>query len=854
MGNQSSLDVGGAKEDNDTLDTGNHNHDTPLDGSSRSEKCQNVGDGATLLRVKPAEPTADDDDDDASLPTTIPESQQPVTSILVDSEDVSRPMTCTSSSTSSECYRLPMFRRKSDPLAIFNSPNRSETNDEEKYQIMATSSCFPKTPPIHKSSLSSRSSALSFQTCKDGTLSDEEDDDRHGGIGGERTSATAAVHAGTTSSILGCVDTPLHNKSSSWSNLMGFVVDDPSEPYSYTEEELTMSNGDQPTSASDLQSFDKKYWIVTTAALPWMTGTAVNPLLRAAYLSQRNRRLFEESSENYNYDNAHPTVTLVLPWLEVSDDRVALYGSDWEAATPERQEAYIRQWLSESAQLPLEASLESNGIVIQWYPARYHKSLSSIFALGDLCELIPPNTNNMICILEEPEHVNCYRAPGRESWRDKFPHVIGIVHTNYKAYAQNHYSGLLTGPIVGALMGLMVRAYCDKVIKLSPVLQSYAPYKEVVCNVHGIRHEFFTVPHYKQQRHDDSPTPKRVYFIGKLLWAKGLDKMMELEACYRKATGSYFGVDIYGSGPQEAEIQKSFLGQDFGFSKGGGGHASSDEKKDEQDVTNTVHNDNVAQRYWRRFRQPIPARFLGRQDHAQVGQSGQYQIFLNPSITEVLCTTTAEAVAMGFWVIVPKHASNEFFLTFTNCLQYSNRREFVEILRYCQRHDPPGWCSGEDRSSENCYGSLSWEAATDRLIETAYLSHRDAKRSQRLQPRDRSIQDWHYTLGRGTGGDVLRKVLGGGPVADQSRYVSVGSSSSSSSSSSSVPASPTSPDINRNETADEHDGSSDSERATKMIQAMMEAIGDSVEEHYLETDDDLSLLVPITLEQGSLYR
>ena len=209
---------------------------------------------------------------------------------------------------------------------------------------------------------------------------------------------------------------------------------------------------------------------------------------------------------------------------------------------------------------------------------------------------------------------------------------------------------------------------------------------------------------------------------------------------------------------------------------------------------------------------------------------------------------------MGFCVIVPKHASNEFFLTFTNCLQYSNRREFVEILRYCQRHDPPGWCSGEDRSSENCYGSLSWEAATDRLIETAYLSHRDAKRSQRLQPRDRSIQDWHYTLGRGTGGDVLRKVLGGGPVADQSRYVSVGSSSSSSSSSSSVPASPTSPDINRNETIDEHDGSSDSERATKMIQAMMEAIGDSAEEHYVETDDDLSLLVPITLEQGSLYR
>jgi digalactosyldiacylglycerol synthase len=117
---------------------------------------------------------------------------------------------------------------------------------------------------------------------------------------------------------------------------------------------------------------------------------------------------------------------LVIPWLESADDRVALYGPDWQDSTQAEQETYIRQWLAVSAGLPLEADPET-GLQIQFYPARYHAGLSSIFAMGDFCErLIVPeydesssgSNRSAVCILEEPEHLNYYRKYSTVSSRE----------------------------------------------------------------------------------------------------------------------------------------------------------------------------------------------------------------------------------------------------------------------------------------------------------------------------------------------------------------------------------------------------------------------------------------------------
>lgn len=586
------------------------------------------------------------------------------------------------------------------------------------------------------------------------------------------------------------------------------------------------------TPQSDLRRPGRYIHIVTTASLPWMTGTAVNPLLRAAYLHEELELI------NHNTTKKPGTaswVTLVIPWLELPEDQEKVYNGQIFNSTCE-QEAYVREWLKNQANMTDAA----HNLNIVFYNARYHAGLGSVFAMGDIIEQLPQDELD-VCILEEPEHMNWYRAPG-EGWTKKYSYVLGIIHTNYDQYATQHYSGLWTAPAIRLMSSAMVRAYCHKVIKLSDVLQPFAPEREITRNVHGVRKEFIQVGpvDWRNEASKEDKHVGEVYFIGKLLWAKGLNILLEYQDYYKQMTGEYFPIDIYGSGPDQEEIMRAYLGRwpqepkidslatarknvlvkvftwfnkrprrtkvsiDDVYrdllevfelfpskakeyvsqlpSKVPGSAEKPLSKESMANITQKFRNSikrlaldiskvgfkidssSIPHTFYELRRQPVPARFLGRMDHAMLKSS--HKVFVNPSISEVLATTTYEALAMGKFAILPVHPSNTFFQRFPNALMYSSPFEFLANLQWALTHDPTPL-------TEEMAREFTWEAATDRLISAAAITHQEARGRGNLgrTRMDERIEWFHNELGKGAKGDIIRKVLGAGPVSDQVKYI-----------------------------------------------------------------------------------
>jgi len=223
-------------------------------------------------------------------------------------------------------------------------------------------------------------------------------------------------------------------------------------------------------------------------------------------------------------------------------------------------------------------------------------------------------------------------------------------------------------------------------IKLSGTLGQYAPEKELIENVHGVRGAFIDAGldlrdklQSPEAENDPvfSPTAEpTVYFIGKMLWSKGIGSLMELLKYADETANIKIHVDMYGGGPDKgaAEQRSNKMGLDM-----------------------TFHG-------------PI--------DHPELATT--HKIFINPSTSEVLCTTVAEALAMGKFVVLPSHPSNDFFAQFPNCLPYTSKEEFVGNLYYALTHSP------EPLSEEYSY-ALTWKAATERFEASACIPVEEAE-------------------------------------------------------------------------------------------------------------------------------
>jgi len=368
----------------------------------------------------------------------------------------------------------------------------------------------------------------------------------------------------------------------------------------------------------------------------------------------------------------------MLPWIEQADQAVT-FPENIVFESEEAQEKHIREWCRKRGGIdPDKLKIE-----FKWYKASYVKSVRSIFPDGDLTNSLGSMPRDVL-ILEEPEHL-CWYHEGQR-WPELFRHVIGVVHTNYQVYIQNMgYKGLMGTPAVRdslffTFSSLVCSAYCDVTVKLSGAGISLP--NEVQCNIHGVRDEFFKLgavtrnhgaPQLFKKESDEGETA--FYFLGKGALTKGWGGLLDL----LEKVDVPLSVDGYCSGPDMEQIMQRA------------------EKLSS--------------------RQDGPCLRLSKAiDHADK-RIRPCKVLVNASISEMLCTVTAEAFAMGKRAVLPDHPSNAFFKdNFADRCHFYNDGDAASFVKAMQEAAAAPWPGPLPKDKAEL---LSWDAAIDRLVDTS---------------------------------------------------------------------------------------------------------------------------------------
>lgn len=261
---------------------------------------------------------------------------------------------------------------------------------------------------------------------------------------------------------------------------------------------------------------------------------------------------------------------------------------------------------------------------VRFYRGYYAGPLASIVALADVYAAVP---DARAYVLQEPEHLHWFPT-SRPRRRLAAERVVGVVMTNYGHYIRAaDFPGCdLAARFVEWRHARLMRAHTDFIVPLSQaVALNGLGHPMRVARVTGVVSDYARVAPVEAGN-------RGVFFLGRLVWNKGLAAIIET------AKRMNLEIDVLGEGPDRAAIER------------------------------------------RAADRGAPVRFLGSSTSPWCDMAN-YRVFFNPSLSEVLCSTTMEALVAGRHVVLPECAANDPFRDYPNVHFYSDADGAVTALR-----------------------------------------------------------------------------------------------------------------------------------------------------------------------------